>query len=379
MRILQLCSYFLPHKGGIESVVYNLSKEMVTLGHDVTVISSAIGSNIKEEFIEGIKIKRVNARTILKSPIAPGLIFALIKEKKPDIIHLHHPHPFFLEAGILYAKLCGIPIILHCHGAEITMKGFSNIFAQIYNNIFLRLNMLLADRIIVHSNILVNKSRLLQLFRDKLVILKLGVDTERYSGKKKSNLRKELKIDKNNIILFVGALREYKRVDLLINAFNDFLKEIPNSKLLIVGSGEREAELEKLTEKLSLQDRVIFFGFVDDKKLKEFYSIADVFVLPSPNIEEGFGLVALEAAAMGIPIIVTQGAGISEHLIEDGIGKIIEPYSADAIRSALLEVITNKKALVESKKAKNIILKVYSWKELVKDYLNLYQELIRKV
>lgn len=366
----------MPHKGGIEYVVYSLSKEFVKLGNEVTVISSLIGTDIKEEIMNGIKIKRVRAFPILKSPFSFSLFFRLMKEK-PDVIHLHHPHPFFLETGILYAKVFRIPIVLHCHGMEITMRGLFNIFAQIYNNTLLKIDMAMADRLIMHTNRLFESSKLAKKYTAKVKVLKCGVDLIRYSGKRKTDLKKELGFENNKIILFVGQLRQYKRVDILIKAFNDVIKNMPDVRIIIVGNGDKENELKDLAKRLEMQEKIVFAGFVDDDKKLDYYSIADVFVLPSPNLEEGFGLVALEAAAMEVPVIVTEGAGISEAFKEDNIGILIEPYSIEAMKNAIIDVLKNKKkARLCAKKLKDVVDKKYAWDKLAIEYLKLYKEVM---
>ena len=292
-------------------------------------------------------------------------------------MHLHHPHPFFLETGIIYAMLMKIPVVIHCHGVEITMKGWPNIFAQIYNNTLLRFDLMMSDRIVMHTHKLVESSKLVKKYENKVRILRSGVDTDWYAGKVKNSLKKELKIENNKIILCVGQLRDYKRIDILIDAFCDINKEKINTQLIIVGKGDKENELKLQAEKLGLCDKIIFAGFVDDDKLLDYYSIADVFVLPSPTIAEGFGLVALEAAAMEVPVIVTKGAGISEAFKTDKIGIVIEPSNIDAMKNAILDVLKNpKKANLDAKKAKNIIEKS-SWKNLAIDYIKVYEELIR--
>ena len=86
MKILHVVSYFVPHIGGVENYLYELAKEQVKEGHEVTVITSNIGSDILEEIIDGIKIKRVPSFVFMKCPISFDLKTTILKEDA-DIIN----------------------------------------------------------------------------------------------------------------------------------------------------------------------------------------------------------------------------------------------------------------------------------------------------
>jgi len=161
MKILQMPAYFLPNKGGIEYCVYYLAAEFLKAGNRVTVVTS--GSHSVQNEIDGIVVKRVFSWQLLKSPVSLRLFFQLFAEK-PDVIHLHYPHPFWMDIGALYALVRGIPYVVHSHGNEITLPGWKNIFAQLYNALFFNFVLRGSAAIITNTQKVIPQSRLLRKY-----------------------------------------------------------------------------------------------------------------------------------------------------------------------------------------------------------------------
>lgn len=380
MKILELPAYFLPNNGGIEYSVYYLAKEFVKLGHETAVISSDIGSNISGntgavEIIEGIKVKRVRSFRFLKTPVSFGLKKALLKEDF-DLMILHYPHPFFIDIGAYVAKKKNKPYIVHCHGKEIELSGVIGILGKIYNRFFFDNALKNASRIITNTSLVIPQSRYLTRYNSKIITIPHGVDCQKFK-KVKTSLKAELNLNNNKIILYVGALRWYKGIDVLIKAFDKISAQLPDVRLVIIGKGEEEQKLKDLALKLGMKDKIIFQGFVEDIKLPEYYSIADLFILPSPTIEESFGLVALEACAAGLPAIVTSGAGVSELFRIENIGKVVKPYDENELADAALTFLKNKKiATLTGKKSLSVVKSKYSWQQIANKYISAFEEII---
>src|SRR5690606_13907674 len=121
------------------------------------------------------------------------------------------------------------------------------------------------------------------------------------SDEQKNSLRKRLKIAPNSFVIgFVGRLFDkYKRVSDLIIAFAPIAETYPMARLIIVGDGPDKEMLMKLTNSLSITDKVIFTGY--QSNTRPFYNIMNLFVLPSMN--ESFGLVLIEAMFVKVPVI----------------------------------------------------------------------------
>jgi glycosyltransferase involved in cell wall biosynthesis len=145
-------------------------------------------------------------------------------------------------------------------------------------------------------------------------------------------------------ILYVGYLRRWKGIDILIDAFRDVLRSVPNSELCIVGNPDLQeagttADLHRQAADLEEKSLVKFVGHVPfGPDLFQHFADADVFVLPSRGVE-GTPRVLIEARAFGCPVIATNIAGVRSS-VEDGVdGLLIPPGDAPACSAALLRII----------------------------------------
>lgn len=150
----------------------------------------------------------------------------------------------------------------------------------------------------------------------------------------------------------VGRLIEWKQFDLLIEAFGLFHKQNPNSKLIIIGSGDSEQKLIQLAMNLGLEDAVVFKGEVNNEKLAIEYNMSHVFILPSKG--ETFGVVYIEALACGIPVIATAEGGPREFVNEEN-GYLVNEVSADAINALMNQIFISYHQYDQNKISKSII------------------------
>ncbi|MFA5142329.1 MAG: glycosyltransferase family 4 protein [Candidatus Woesearchaeota archaeon] len=363
MKILELPAYFLPHTGGIEYVIYYLSKEWVRIGHSVKVVTSSIGSSLSKEVMDGIKVKRVSAFSFMQDAIAPLLLLSLSKK---DIAHIHHPHPFWIFISSVYCRLVGMPYVFHMHGREIVYQGWKNLLAKLYNYFFLDSVMKHASRIMTHTMKVVPMSTYMQKYYDKLVYIPHGIEMLPLKSSKRENF------------IFTVGIRDYKRLDILIKAMPDVLRMV-DTKLLIAGDGPEKASLIELVDKLKLSRKVEFLGYISEEKKYELYSRAGVFVLPSPTIMESFGTVAFEAFSMKCPVIVTSGAGVSEVFDKEKIGIVIRPYNVLDLCESIISVLKNKKrAKGIGEKGYRVIKQNYQWKDISLRYLATFDDILRE-
>ena len=142
------------------------------------------------------------------------------------------------------------------------------------------------------------------------------------------------------IILTVGRLsaaERYKGHDRLIAALPGILARVPDAAYLIVGSGDDRPRLERLAREAGVADRVVFAGHVPDEELPDYFALAHVFAMPSTG--EGFGIVFLEAAASGLPVIGGNRDGSVDALAEGRIGRLVDPESREEIEAAVVEAL----------------------------------------
>jgi len=335
MHIVDIPAYYFPHQGGIEMVAYAYCKEWVGMGHESTIVSTQTDNAPLKEICDGINIIRVPSLNALKVPWAFGMgnaLRALHKEKTIDIVRLHYPHPIVLDFARKTLESLNIPFILHMHGKEIIVPGVLNIAAQFYNKHFLTKACERASRITSSTKKLFDQSKLLKPYSEKMCFVSAGVD-EKWDPDIKTTLREEMGLSGKTIILSFGVLRDYKGINYLIEA----MEQIKNSNviLIVAGDGPERIALEELTKTKGLKNRIIFTGFVPEERKKEYFALADIFCMPSPDIREGFGLVAADAIVMNTPCVVTKGAGISELFQELDIPYVTEAKSPLALSSRI--------------------------------------------
>ena len=163
-------------------------------------------------------------------------------------------------------------------------------------------------------------------------------------------LARQLGIDGKKVILTVGRLssqEKYKGHDRVIQAVPKIREKHPDVAYVIVGTGDDQIRLEALARDVGVSDIVIFAGPVSDHVLKDYFALADVFAMPSTG--EGFGIVFVEAAASGLPVIGGNRDGSVDSLADGAIGCLVDPENNDALVKSISIIIDRGKSSGPSK------------------------------
>jgi glycosyltransferase involved in cell wall biosynthesis len=309
------------------------------------------------------------------APIRPifkflaGIIktFIFFKKLNPDIIFSYHYGANFSEA--IVAKMCGAKFVY----VKKNMSWFGPSFRQ------WRIKTVLSDAIVIQ-----NRQMLHDFFNEspKARLISIGVDlTEYYPKIPNQQLIEELSIDKESkVILCVANIIPKKGIDYLLNGFSQFINKINKQKptLLIVGenSSEYGQSMVELMYSLNLSEHVKFTGKRFD--VNQFYSIADLFILPSTG-NEGAPIVIQEAMASGVLVITTKTPGNKEQL-EFSQNQLFEPMNPYAICDALVQFLSLDRGEVEdlvNEQLKFVSLN-YSLESEVKKHSKMYKEILSK-
>ncbi|PIR57617.1 MAG: hypothetical protein COU71_03140 [Parcubacteria group bacterium CG10_big_fil_rev_8_21_14_0_10_38_31] len=212
-----------------------------------------------------------------------------------------------------------------------------------------------------------------------LEVITLGVDFEKFNRTEgyKDNL-----INNRNTIISVGAIKRRKGYHVSLQVISKINEKYPDIKYYIVGNKTEDPlyakELENIINKHSLSDNVEFFENINDSKLCELYDEANVFMLPSINVEgafEGFGLVYLEANAKGVPVIGTLGCG-AEDAIKDGYSGFLVPQNnIEETAQAVLKILDDKEFALRMSRNAILWAKSNSWDTVIDKYINIYKKL----
>lgn len=328
MRIVQVSPFFYPHTGGVESHVRTLAREFARQGHEVTVITSRFERGLAPvESFEGYRIVRTRSvGPVLNTPIDYGTR-AAVRRQAADVFHLHYPPPltsFFATRGLAGRK---VPVCLTYH-CDLDLPGITGrIAARTYQRVFLPPTLRRVDRIVVHTRSYGITSASLR-GRD-LEVIPSVVDLDRFRpGLDPGPLRAKIDLEGKRVVAFTGRLVPHKGVDVLLDALALLPRDVV---LLLIGSGPRLSGLRSRAQRLEIEDRVRFCPNVSDEDLPLYLALGNVFVFPSENRLEGFGLAVAEAMAAGLPVVTADMPGVRE-VIEPGVeGLLAEPLLADDV------------------------------------------------
>jgi len=320
--------YYPPVTGGVEISIHRLVEGCrdVCGGLSVLVVGRQLLTTRSE--VEGIPVTRVGEwGRLLSTPLAPTFPLWL-RRTRADLLHYHLPHPTAVMSHLI-ARPRG-KVIVHYH-SDIVRQAKVMPFYRPFLFRFLRR----CDRIIVTSPNYLETSPVLPHFREKCRVVPLGVPINRFLPT--SEVEDQAQIIRRRygmkLVLFVGILRYYKGVRYLIEA----MRKVPGT-LLIVGDGPLLGDLMKQAARLPYSNRIHFLGQVED--VAPYYYASDVFCLPSIYRSEAFGIVLVEAAAAGLPLVSTEiGTGTTFVNQNEDTGLVVPPADPDALANALTRLL----------------------------------------
>lgn len=376
MKVLQTPVRFYPYTGGVENYVYYLSRELVKSGYYVKVICANEPPLDTNQVVEGIEVERLSyVGKIANTNLTPGLPGKLSAEDY-DIIHTHIPTPWSADWSAFYAKSKDKPLVVTYHN-DIIGNGIASIIARIYNSIGLNYVLKSADKIIITQPNYLNSSQYLKKYAEKIEVISTGVDLDKFRPVKC------LKDEKTPLIFFLSVLDEfhrYKGLDYLLSALKIVKNKIPNFKLIVGGKGVLQDHYHEMAAGMGLNDNVEFAGFIPDEEIAGYYSQANVFVLPSiSSLQEGFGIVALEALACKTPVITTEIVGVAEDLAQIGGGIVVPPKDVHKLADAILEILEDVQLQKDmGERGQKLVEEKYTWKSVASSMENIYKNILSK-
>jgi glycosyltransferase involved in cell wall biosynthesis len=317
--------FYPPTTGGIEQhmslLCGRLSRKV-----EVTVLVPSRSRRRTEEGIKGVRVIRVPEFGRFASvPLCPTTPFEL-RRLNPDIVHLHFPNPMGDLAYLLGGNRA--PLVLTYHSDIIKQK----IFLPLYNPV---LQWLLgkAHRILVSSEEYIESSNLLSGFRRKCTLVPFGIELEN-SVLRDGEEAEAASFRRNTgdwIVLFVGTHRYYKGLEILLQA----MAQVPGC-LVAAGRGTDGDALRNLASRFGIAHKVVLCGEVSDARLRILMNSADVFVLPSIDRCEAFGIAQLEAMACAKPVIASDLPTGVRFVTQHGVtGLLVKPGDPAALAEAL--------------------------------------------
>lgn len=347
MNLLYITRKFPPMIGGLEKLSYALAKEF-SKKQQTTLITWGKSQKYLPYFI----------------PLAFFKACFFIPMK--HITHMHLGDALLAPLGLLLKILFNIKTSITVAGLDITFNfpGYQLIIPTCVAQL---------DTIICISDATLEECIKRGIPRNKCVVIPCGVYPKEISIKATRNdLEKIIKKDLTNkkILITVGRLVKRKGVYWFIE--NVLPKLNNNSIYLVIGDGPEKERIRKLIRKMHFTQRVLLLGKISDKKLYLVYKTADLFIMPNIKIDnniEGFGIVAIEASSMGLPVIASNMEGISNAVINNQTGKLVESGESEQFVHAI-----DTANLLKKKDVANITKKNYSWEEIGKKYIHVLEK-----
>lgn len=347
-RILFITRVFPPQVGGMERLSYNIINKI-------------------KEFTEIYAIVNYKGKFFLPLFIIYAFFRSIFLVRKVECVHYSDATLAIL--GFFIKKIYKKPIVYNVHGLDLAYP--SRIY-QWYLKVFFQ-----PDKLICISHY--TESLVHQRGYRNTVVIPLGINSKDFNKEVTTNIKKISKrlkfpIINKKIIITVGRLIERKGVAWFVDKV---VPQLPQDVIyLVIGEGRQRERIQSIIYDKRLHDRVFLLGEIDQNFLDNIYRQADLFIMPNIHIEndaEGFGFVAIEAAAWGLPVVAANIEGITDAIIGGENGIMVESGNPIAFQKEINKfLLDDDYRNTFGIKARDFTLSHYNWDTIIKQY---YKEL----
>lgn len=405
MKIAIATAVYYPQINGVAVFSHNLALGLAARGHEVLVLCpSQTGKNYTRTE-NGVKVNYLKSTEAKVYPdqIHPakkhGLfykhgfkvsVFPYRQIKKalnafqPDVVHIQVSDPIGLSV-VAYARKYDIPVVTTEHNQPEVItdplkmptplkKPMNALLASYFKNRQSKSDFVtMPTKKAIHHLLGSGKP-----FPVPVAAVSNGVDLSNFNpGRAPAKIYEKYHIDKSaKIALYVGRVDPEKSVGTVIKAFNEARLKVPHAELVIVGDGVDRPRLEALAKTLGIADKVHFLGRVLPPELYELYKLGDVFVTASEI--ETQGIVLIEAAATGLPLIAVDSGAVSEVCITGKNGYLCKPGDVAEIKDALESILTDDALRTKFSENSLKIASEHDFNHTLDQFINIYERVIKK-
>lgn len=379
MRIVQVTPYYLPHTGGIERYVHNLSRALADRGHEVTILTANIPRGNLVETDDGIVVKRyAYLGRPFNDPFVPS--FFRTGEKNlagADILHAHNAYSCAALSAVVARRRCGIPTVLTHHGQHMFGNSIKDLFVTFYRKTVEHGLVNRMDRIVTLSPSDADYVSMFGVRRERISVIPNAIcplDFLPYIDMDTTEFEKVHKLEGKRRVLFVGQISKRKGVDTLVQAINLIVNGQGRDDLvfLFVGDGDYREKARDLARSYHIDNYVRFLGKVAFQDLVAAYNSSDAYVLPS--LSEGMPTVILEAMFFGLPVITTDLPCLRDNFGDYTV--LVPPGDEHTLACAvtgLLDDTARCQHLCAS--GRELVRSNYTWDNVVLAYERLYEQM----
>jgi phosphatidylinositol alpha-1,6-mannosyltransferase len=337
---------FLPHSGGSRVYYAALYKHLLEQYPDtVTLLTKKVPGwreFDRQESSDNFRIKR-------RFRPLPDWKYRQWPKALPQLVHCAstalvgrydclHCGDLFPQAlnGVLLRKAFNLPLLIFCHGDEISQTDQRRYQPRLRNFIYRQ-----ADAIVAANQFACDGLARIGIPEEKIHKLTPGVELENLHPRaQRSDLMQRYGLKGARVLLTVARLVPRKGHQIVLEALPKVLAAVPNVKYLIAGNGPERLKLEELVGDLHLEKSVVFAGDISHDEICDFYNLCDVFVManrlePGGDVES-FGMVFTEANAVGKPVVGGRSGGTAEAIIEGKTGFLVDPEDSDDVAGRLI-------------------------------------------
>jgi rhamnosyl/mannosyltransferase len=368
MRVLHFYKTYFPDSvGGIEQVIRQMCVGTGRLGVTNQVLSLSRERNLAPFEYEGHTVHRARLDfEVASNAVSLASIGKLAQmAREADLVHYHFPWPFMDLAHFL-ARV-GKPTVVTYHSDIVRQQALLRLYQPLKHR-FLQS----VDAIVATSPNYLASSAVLDRYRDKTRVITFGLDKTSYPEPDQARLDAWRAKVGPKFFLFVGVLRYYKGLHILLDAVAG-----TDYPVVIVGAGPIEQELKAHAERLGLKN-VMFVGKVDDLDKVALLKLCYAVAFPSHLRSEAFGISLLEGAMFGKPMISSEiGTGTTYINVDGETGLVVPPSDHEALRAAMRRLWNDPQMASEmGRRAEARYWQLFTSAQMAEDYTRLYQELV---
>ncbi len=405
MKIVITTPVYYPMINGVAMFSYNLAKGLAARGNEVVVITPSHTCKKHAEIEEGVKVQYLKSFDVkvypdqihdvpkkkliykhgLKASVFPTRqIKKILDEFKPDVIHVQGSDPVGV-ATVKYAKKHQIPVVATEHNQpEVLTQSLRmpGVMRKPVNNMlsgYFRKRQLKSNFATMPTQLAIDKLTKGKDVGVPLEAVSNGVDLSAFKpGKASDDVYNKYNIPKNvPTILYIGRVDPEKQVDVVLRSFAKFLNKhkldnLSKTLFLVAGDGVALSGLKSEAKKLGIEDSVKFLGRVTAPDLYGIYKMGDVFVTASQI--ETQGIVLIEAAASGLPLIAVNGGAVAEVCQNNVNGILLEPDNEEGIVKAISTILSDDDLRQKMSEASLKIATEHSLERTIDKFLEIYNK-----
>lgn len=372
MNILQVIPYFAFARGGDVNVCYNLTKQLIKQGHNVTILTTTFDYDKEDtDNIENLKMIPIEYKFNLSLFIYSPKMKKWLKEHitEYDIIHLHELRSYQNNIIINLAKKHNIPYILQPHAS--TPKDVNKqLFKEVYDFFYGNKIMQNATTTIAVSNEEAYYDKKMKA-KDVQVVYN-GMNLDEFKKEVPSGIFKRKYNIESKYLLYLGRLDKLKGINYIIEAFSLLPDKYDEYKLVIAGRiNSYKEELDKIIERKNLQDRIIFTDYLTEEDKLYAYHDAEMFINPVKYMG-GVSITVFESILSNTPVIVTPESGEVIEKIDAGL--IVEYANVEQLKDAIIRTFEDEDLIKRQlKKGQDYIYNNLSWKTVTDKIIAIYE------